>query len=179
MLLSAGGRREGSLSLLSVLIVVKDYSGCLPFFSVALWTEFLRNGCVPLLQSGSPWHAKIFSISSGCHLGIFFSYYSRRRLILSWLQTIVTMFHTETMVVKSLKWRVYGQVNFRPKSLNFTIFYFIYALIDSQMRYIKGDSSFSVLPNKEDSYWMWRDFKCRRDQEKLRTNFWSVILLSG
>jgi len=55
-------------------------------------------------------------------------------------------------LVKSLKWRVYVQVNFRPKSLNFTIFYIIYALIDSRMRYIKGDSSFSVLPNKEDSY---------------------------
>ena len=76
-------------------------------------------------------------------------------------------------LAKSLKWRVYVQVNFRPKSLNLTIFYIIYALIDSQMRYIKGDSSFSVLPNKENSYWMWRDLKCRRDQEKLRTNSWS------
>lgn len=55
-------------------------------------------------------------------------------------------------LVKSLKWRVYVQVNLRPKSFNFTIFYIIYALIDSQMRYIIGDSSFSVLPNKEDSY---------------------------
>lgn len=68
-------------------------------------------------------------------------------------------------------------MNFRPKSLNFTIFYIIYALIDWQiMRYIEGDSSFSVLPNKEDSYWMWWDFKCRGDQEKLRKlrkNSWS------
>lgn len=64
-------------------------------------------------------------------------------------------------------------MNFRPKSLNSTIFYIIYARIDSQKRYIKGDSSFSVLPNKENSYWMWRDFKCRRDQEKLRRNSWS------
>lgn len=55
-------------------------------------------------------------------------------------------------LVKSLKWRVYGQVNFRPYNLNFKIFCIIYALIDSQMRYIKGDSSFSLLPNKEDSY---------------------------
>ena len=47
---------------------------------------------------------------------------------------------------------MFMQVNLRPKSFNFTIFYIIYALIDSQMRYIKGDSSFSVLPNKEDSY---------------------------
>ena len=76
-------------------------------------------------------------------------------------------------LVKSLKWRVYVQVNLRPKSLNFTRFYIIYALTDSQMKYIKGDSSFPVLPNKADSYWMWRDFKCRRDQEKLRTNSWS------
>lgn len=55
-------------------------------------------------------------------------------------------------LVKSLKWRVYDQVNFRPQNLNFTILCIIYALIDSQMRYIKGDSSFSVLLNKEDSY---------------------------
>lgn len=55
-------------------------------------------------------------------------------------------------LVKSLKGRVYGQVNFRPKNLNFTVFYIIYALTNSQMRYFKGDSSFSVLPNMEDSY---------------------------